>query len=85
MENKTVITVKVIPGARRELVKYEEGQWKVYLNAPPIDGRANKALIKILAGHFGCRKRDIEITKGLQSRIKTININGKFSINPEGA
>ena len=48
--------------------------WKIYLNAPAVDGKANKALIALLAEHFNVRKYQIEIIKGLKLRRKTINI-----------
>jgi len=68
------IDVKVIPAAKRNLVKQEADIWRVYLNAFAVDGKANKALIALLAGHFKVRKGQIEIIKGLKSRHKTINI-----------
>ena len=74
-------SVKVIPGAKRNAVKQErdiwEGDmWKVYVNAPAVDGKANKALIVLLADYFQVRKSQIEITKGLKSKHKTISIKG---------
>lgn len=69
------IEVKVIPKARRALIKAEADGWKVYLTEPPVDGKANQALIAVLAKHFQVKKQDISIIKGLQSRRKTININ----------
>ena len=70
------IDVKVIPNAKKKLVKEENGLWKIYLTAPAVEGKANKALIEILADHFGIKRNQIQMTKGLQSRLKTINING---------
>ena len=68
------IDVKVIPAAKKSFIKQEGAVWKVYLNAPAVDGKANKALIALLAGHFSVRKGQIEIIKGLKSRRKTISI-----------
>ncbi len=68
------INVKVIPAAKRNAIKQEGDVWKIYLNAPAVDGKANKSLIALLAGHFGVRKSRIEIIKGLKSRHKTISI-----------
>ena len=78
MEDKTVIEVKVVAGARKAMIKNEGGILKIYLTAPAVDGKANKALIEILSERLGAAKRQIEITKGLQSRRKTITIYGKF-------
>ncbi len=68
------IDVKVIPGAKKNLLKKEGPLIKVYLSAPAIEGKANKALVEFLADQFHVAQRDIEITKGLKSRHKTINI-----------
>ncbi|MCB9758055.1 MAG: DUF167 domain-containing protein, partial [Candidatus Omnitrophica bacterium] len=65
---------KVIPGAKRNVFKQEADSIKVYLTAPPVDGKANKALIAFLAQHFSVRKAQVVITKGLQTRNKTISI-----------
>lgn len=73
------IDVKVIPAAKRSLVKQEGKTWRVYLNAPAVDGKANKALIALLAKYFKVRKNQIEIIKGLKSRRKTININDNIT------
>ena len=56
------------------LIKSERGTIKLYTNAPAIDGKANKAVIDLLAKHYSVRKNQIEIIKGLKSRNKTIKI-----------
>ena len=70
------IEIKVIPGAKKNAITQEEGRWKVHLSAPAVDGKANRALVDLLAEHFRVRKSQIEITKGLKSRHKTISIEG---------
>ncbi len=70
------ITVKVIAGAKKNLIKSEGEDLKVYVTAPAVDGRANKALCGLLARHYKVRAGDVGIAKGLQSRPKTINIKG---------
>ena len=71
------IEIKVIPNAKRtELVKTETG-YKARLQAPPVDGKANEALIELLSKEFGVPKRDVEIAKGQTSRNKTVVIKGK--------
>ena len=69
------IDVKVITQAKRTFLKEEGGKLKVYLNAPAVDGKANKALVEFLAEHFSVPQSAVEIIKGLKSRYKTININ----------
>jgi len=69
-----LIEIKVIPNAKRtELIKTETG-YKARLTAPPVDGKANEALIELLSKEFGVPKRDVEITKGMTSRNKTVVI-----------
>lgn len=68
------IEVKVIPNARKNCIKEEQGQLKIYVTASPVDGKANAALVQLLAEHFHVKTGQIHITKGLQSRRKTINI-----------
>lgn len=70
-----VLNIKVIPGAKRNLLKDEGGQIKVYLTAPPVDGKANAALMDFLSEYYQVRVSAIEIIKGLKSRNKVIKIN----------
>ena len=70
------LSIRVVPQAKRNMVKQEEGVLKVYLTAPAIEGKANKALTEVLAKHFKVRRSQIQITKGLKSRDKTIIIEG---------
>jgi len=71
---KNTLKLKVIPQAKKDLVKREGDVWKVYLTAPAVDGKANRALIVLLADYFNVRKSRIEIIKGLKSQHKTISI-----------
>jgi len=74
-------SIRVIPRAKQNKVVEEEGRVKVYLTAPPVEGRANQALIEVLAAHFQVRKGDIRIVKGEKSRDKIIQIgNPHFSL-----
>lgn len=68
------ISIKVIAGAKRNLAKEENGRWKIYVTAPAVEGKANKALIGFLAQHWGLRKNQIEIIQGLKSREKLVRI-----------
>ena len=66
----------MIPAAKRNEWVEDQGVFKVYLNAPAVDGKANGALVKFLSGHFGVKSSQIEIIKGLKSRHKIISIEG---------
>jgi len=71
-----IIEVKVIPGAKKNLLVEVDGFIKVYLTTPPVEGKANKALIKFLSKHYQVAAGYISIIKGLKSRHKVINIDG---------
>lgn len=68
------IEVKVISSAKKNVITQEGQRYKIHLNAPAVDGKANEALVKFLTEHFQVRKNQIEITKGLKSRHKVISI-----------
>ena len=62
--------------SRNEIVgPYRDGI-KIKVTAPPIEGKANEALIRFLAKEFGISISSIEILKGLHSREKTLRISG---------
>ncbi|MDD5584288.1 MAG: DUF167 domain-containing protein [Candidatus Omnitrophica bacterium] len=68
------IIVKVVPHAKKERVEATTEGLKVYINAPAIEGRANKKLIEVLAEHFKTKKYNIEIIAGQKTRKKIIEI-----------
>jgi len=62
--------------SRNEVVgPYRDGI-KVKVTAPPVEGKANEALIRFLAREFGISPSCIEIIRGLHSREKTLRISG---------
>lgn len=68
----------VQPGAKQtRLVGQHDGCAKIQLQAPPVDGKANKALIAWLAKQFGVPKSAIEITRGASSRRKTVQVKSR--------
>ena len=74
---KIVIRVKLLPKSSRNQIVGREGDYfKVKVTAPPIGGRANKALIDLLAKKLSVPKRHIEIISGKSSRLKSIRIDG---------
>ena len=63
------------PGAKHtRLVGLYDNCLKIQLQSPPVDGKANKALIAFLAKLFRVPKSAIQISRGLGSRRKTIII-----------
>ena len=74
---QTRIRVKVLPGSSRNQVIGKEGDvFKVKLTSPPVERRANKALIELLAKRLRIAKGRIEIISGKSSRLKTVRISG---------
>lgn len=61
--------------SKNEIVgSYRDGI-KVRITAPPVEGRANEALVRFLAGELKIPASQIEIVRGLHSREKTIRIS----------
>jgi uncharacterized protein (TIGR00251 family) len=72
---KNRIYVKVIPrSSKREVIETGPGEYKVYLNAPPADGRANRELIEILAEYLALPKSAVNIVGGRSARTKIVEI-----------
>jgi uncharacterized protein (TIGR00251 family) len=67
------LRVKVTPkSARSEITGVGLDRVLIKLNAPPVDGAANKELIKLLSKKLGIAKSNISVLKGEKSRLKTI-------------
>jgi len=76
-ESKKGLTfdIQVIPHASRaELVGAQNGALKIKVTAPPVEGAANEACIKLLAKELGLKKSQMEISSGAKSRKKTVMI-----------
>lgn len=68
------MTVK--PNARQSSVEQTaDGRWLVRLTSPPVDGKANAELIRVLAEHLGVAKSHLTIASGLTSRHKKVIID----------
>jgi uncharacterized protein (TIGR00251 family) len=78
-----ILTLHVQPGAKRSEVAGLHGEaLKIRLAAPPIEGRANEALLKYIADLFSVPTRQVELRQGAQSRHKVVSISGS-RIAPE--
>ena len=72
-----ILELHVQPGAARSEFAGRHGERiKVRLAAPPVEGKANAALIEFLAAHFGVPRRNVRIAAGLKSRRKRVVIEG---------
>lgn len=70
-----LLSCHVQPGAKRsEVAGLHGGRLKIRLVAPPMDGKANAALIDMVAVAFGVAKTAVSIQRGHGSRQKTLSI-----------
>ena len=77
------LTLHVQPGAKLSEIAGLHGEaLKIRLAAPPIEGRANDALLKFIAGLFAVPLRNTELKQGAQSRHKVVAVTGS-RIRPE--
>jgi uncharacterized protein (TIGR00251 family) len=78
-----MLTLHVQPGAKQTSVTGLHGEaLKIRLAAPPIEGRANDALLRFIADHFAVPLRSVELKQGGQSRHKRIAVSGS-TLEPE--
>jgi uncharacterized protein (TIGR00251 family) len=71
------IRVRVQPGASREEIRGERaGAFVVWLTAPPVEGRANEALRRLIAKRVGVAKGRVSVIRGAWARDKVVRIEG---------
>lgn len=71
------VRVRLQPRARREeIAGVREGALLVRVTAPPVDGRANAALCKLLARTLGVPPRDVAVLRGHGARDKVVEVDG---------
>jgi uncharacterized protein (TIGR00251 family) len=68
------IQVKVKPNSRTEEVSQEGDSFIVKVKEPPREGKANQAVIRLLAEHFGVPKSRVTIITGFGSKNKVVEI-----------
>ncbi len=74
---KTLLDIKVAPKSSRSTVVLDQSSnVKLYLNSPPVNGKANEQCIRLLAKALGVPKSHIEIARGASGRNKRIAIAG---------
>ena len=72
-----LIAVWVKPGASRsEIIGFKDGYWLVRLSAPPVDGKANTALLEILSRRLKVPRSSLEIVRGRRGRYKQVAVDG---------
>ena len=74
--NDLVLYLEVKPGSRNDVVDgIRADRLRVRIKAPPVDGKANNQLLKFIAGEFGVPKSNVEITRGITGKVKTLVIH----------
>ena len=77
-KSDTIITIRVIPRAKKSEISQvlADGTIKIRLTAPPVEGKANQALVRFLADVFDISPSNIEIISGKKGRKKVVLIEG---------
>jgi uncharacterized protein len=72
------LRVRVHPGARRERIGHRmaDGTWRIEVHAAPEGGRANDAVVRLLAEVLGVSRGAVRVTAGQSSRSKSIEVDG---------
>jgi uncharacterized protein (TIGR00251 family) len=77
LEGALILDVIVQPRASRASVGPAVGdRLRVSVTAPPVDGKANVAVIEAVAAAFGVRRADVTIVRGETGRRKTMRVAG---------
>lgn len=73
--DRVIFTVRVVPRAAATAVAGERaGALVVRVTAPPVDGRANEAVVALLAETLGVPRGDVRVESGATARTKIVSI-----------
>ena len=75
--NGVTIELRVQPRARRTALELVGGALKAAVTAPPEDGKANDAVIALLAEQWRLPKSAFAVIKGASARTKTVSVSGE--------
>lgn len=71
-----IVTVHVKPGARKnELIWLDDTTAKASVTAAPEKGKANEAVVELLAEHYGVAKSRVRLVRGATTRIKQLSVD----------
>jgi len=71
------VSVRVVPRSSKEGVAgFEGGVVRIRLNAPPVEGKANEALIRFLARAVGVPRSHVTLVTGERGRSKIVRVAG---------
>ncbi|OUC13373.1 MAG: hypothetical protein B0A82_17995 [Alkalinema sp. CACIAM 70d] len=70
-----ILQIKVKPNAKQQKLEQQaDGSWLAHLKSPPVDGKANTELIKLLAQRFAVPKSQVTIKSGGAAKLKLVEI-----------
>ena len=69
-----LITVRVHPRASRTKTSWKGGELEVWVNAPPHEGAANRAVLEAVARHFRVPISTVRLRSGARSRTKLVEL-----------
>ena len=76
-DGSAVFSIRVKPGGKRnEVIGVHDGALKLSVTAPPVEGKANRAVTKFIAGVLGVAPSRVNIISGESSRTKRVKIEG---------
>jgi uncharacterized protein (TIGR00251 family) len=77
MDKNARIEVRLQPrGSRDELLGIRDGVLRAKVSAPPVDGRANQALCRLIAKRLGVPPSGVSVIRGERSRDKVVRVEG---------
>ena len=77
-----ILSVRAQPNARRNAIVGEQaGALKIVVTAPPDKGRANEAILEILAETLGVKRSHLELISGMTSKQKKVLIRSQSVIS----
>jgi uncharacterized protein (TIGR00251 family) len=76
-ESQTRLSLRVSPGAKSSAIVGRYGErWKVRVAAPAESGRANEALLELVAETLGVKRSRLRVVSGIGSRDKIVEVTG---------
>lgn len=76
-DGRITLTLHIQPGAKKtEFAGLHGDALKIRLAAPPVDGKANEALVKFVAETLGLPRSAVELKSGQTSRRKVLEVRG---------
>jgi uncharacterized protein len=74
---RTEIRVRLRPrGGGDELIGFRDGILQARVSAPPVEGRANRALCRLIAKRLGVAPSKVSVVRGEKSRDKVVRVEG---------